>query len=73
MKAKCEQWYPTKAGAIAASNALASGRASPHDHPPDVSDDCFTDNRIDYLHWAAWVRDGHGWVYVAATTIGRGG
>ena len=69
MKAKCEQWYPTKAGAIAAFERACkrAGIEPPHDYPPDVSGDCFTDNQIEYAHWAAWVREGHGWVYVDAS------
>ena len=69
MKAKCEPWYPTKVGAIAAFER-ACKRASiqpPHNYPPDVSADCVTDNHIDYPHWAASVRGGHGWVYVDAS------
>ena len=64
IKVKCEQWHPTKAGAIAAFEGAwkRAGIEPPLAYPPDVSGDCFTDNRIDYPYWAAWVRDGHGWV-----------
>jgi hypothetical protein len=63
-KVECGQWYPTKTEAIAAFERASkrAGIEPSHDYPPDVSGDCFTDNHIDYPHWAAWVRDGHGWV-----------
>ena len=58
----------TKAEAIAVfeRKCKRAGIEPPHDYPPDVSGDSFTGNHIDYPHWAAWVPDGHGWVYVDA-------
>ena len=67
MVKQCEQWYPTKAEAIAAFERACKrkGLAPPLRYPPGVSGDSVTTNGIAYPRHTC-MPDGQGWVYVDA-------